>query len=169
MKKLMVLMVIGALAACGDTDVNPPTEPAAPITTPDEDSPSGKESPLPGLGPVSFIGRWAAQPTWCGNTKGPEQAIEISTTRFQGYENGCDITRIEEVPRGYIAWLACEAEGVSTTERVGFSVTGQTLSMTWLDRASLKTEFTRCPAYDPPPPIQDPPIASPPINGPRVN
>lgn len=155
MKKLMVLMAACALAACGEPEVNPPTDPADPIQTPGQPGEvqiPGQSPALPGRGPASFVGRWAAQPDWCGNTTGPEQAIEISTTRFEGYENGCDITRIGEVSGGYIAYLSCDAEGVSTAERLGLSVLGQTLSVTWLDRASLKTEFTRCPALDPPPP-----------------
>lgn len=149
MKTSVIPMLVLALAACGEPEVNPPTEPADPIQTPDQ---AGETPTLPGGGPVSFVGRWAAQPGWCGNTAGPEQAIEISTTRFKGYENACAITRIGEVQGGYIAYLSCEAEGVATAERLGLSVTGQTLSVTWLDRASLKTEFTRCPALDPPPP-----------------
>lgn len=155
MKKLMVLMAAGVLAACGEADVNPPTEPADPIVTPDQPAETqlpGQSPTLPARGPASFVGRWAAEPGWCGNTTGAEQAIEISTTRFEGYVNACAITRIGEVAGGYIAYLSCDAEGVSTAERLGLSVVGQTLSVTWLDRASLKTEFTRCPALDPPPP-----------------
>lgn len=155
MKKLMVLMVVGAVAGCGEPDVNPPTDPADPIITPDQPAEPqlpGQSPTLPGRGPASFVGRWAAQPGWCGNTSGPERPIEISTTRFEGYENACAITRIGEVQGGYVAYLSCEAEGVSTAERLGMSVQGQTLSVTWLDRASVKTEFTRCPPLDPPPP-----------------
>lgn len=149
MRKLFVVMAAGVLGTCGEPAVNPPTDPADPIQPPGQ---ATGTPTLPGGGPVSFIGRWAAQPGWCGNTVGPEQAIEISTTRFEGYENACAITHIGEVAGGYIAYLSCEAEGVATAERLGLSVTGQTLSVTWLDRASLKTEFTRCPALDPPPP-----------------
>ncbi len=150
----MIVMAVGALAACGRSEVNPPTEPADPVPTPDQPSVQlpGRTPTLPGRAPVSFVGRWAAQPGWCGNTTGAEQAIEISTTRFEGYENGCDITRIDEVRGGYVVGLACEAEGVSTIERAGFSASGRTLTVTWLDRASMKTEFTRCPPLDPPPP-----------------
>ncbi|MES2833792.1 MAG: hypothetical protein V4707_03670 [Pseudomonadota bacterium] len=153
MKRFAILLLALALTACGEPEVNAPTDPAAPIPTPEEPGTvtiPGRTPTLPGRGPTSFVGRWAAQPGWCGNTTGPEQAIEISTTRFEGYENGCDITEIGEVQGGYIVSLACEAEGVSAAERVRLSVAGQTLSLTWLDRASLKTEFTRCPALDPP-------------------
>lgn len=154
MKKITVLMIAGLLAGCGEPEVNPPTEPADPVSTPDQAGEAqipGQSPTLPGTGPASFVGRWAAQPGWCGNTAGPEQAIKISTTRFEGYENACHINRIGEVAGGYIAYLSCEAEGASTAERLGLSVAGQTLTVTWLDRASLKTEFTRCPALDPPP------------------
>lgn len=155
MKKLMLLAAVAALAACGEPEVNPPTDPADPIPTPDqpvEPQQPGRSPTLPGRGPASFVGRWAAEAGWCGHTTGPEQPIEITTTRFDGYENGCDIRRIEQTPEGYVAHMACEAEGVATTERLAMAVAGPTLTVTWLDRASVKTQFTRCPPLDTPPP-----------------
>lgn len=153
--KIAVLPLIALLlAACGQPAVNDPTEPAAPIPTPDQPETvpvPGRTPTLPGRGPTSFVGRWAARATWCGNTVGPEQAIEISTTRFEGYENGCDIARIGEVPGGYIADVACQAEGETTRERLRMSVADQTLTLTWIDRSDVRTELKRCPPLDPPP------------------
>lgn len=155
MKSFIVPCLVVVLGACGQAEVNDPTDPAAPIPTPDQPETvpiPGRTPTMPGRGPTSFVGRWAAQPTWCGNTVGPEQAIEISTTRFEGYENGCDITEIGEVQGGYIAYVTCQAEGDTNSERLRMSVADQTLTLTWIDRSDVRTELKRCPPLDPPPP-----------------
>lgn len=54
------------LASCDERiQVNPPTDPAPSVEAPDSpSSPApgspGASSPLPGTGPASFVGRWAA-------------------------------------------------------------------------------------------------------------
>ena len=155
MKRLIPILLAG-LAACSEPQVNPPTEPAAAIPIPEEAALEpvrpGITPTLPGRGPASFVGRWAASRSWCANTSGPEQPIAITTTRFEGYENGCDIAAIDQVQGGYVAQMSCMAEGVVSTERLRLGVGGDTLSLTWVDRKNVRTELTRCPAADPPPP-----------------
>ena len=143
------------LAACGDEATNPPTEPAPPVITPEAEAPPPNAPPeagatLPGAGPASFVGRWAADITWCSNATGAERPIEISTTRFEGYENSCSIDRIDEEAGGYDATLTCEAEGMTAQERVRLAVQGDSLRLTWPDRNGAVVLLTRCGAGLPP-------------------
>ncbi len=155
--RLLPLVVLG-LAACGQADVNPPTEPAAPINTPEAEAPPpppppGVGSVMPGSGPQTFVGRWAANVAWCANARGPERPIDITPTRFEGYENSCDITRISQVDDGYEATLTCMAEGETSSERVRMAVQGEGMRLTWSNRNGAVVRLTRClaPATSPTP------------------
>lgn len=139
------------LAACGPSETNPPTEPAAAINTAEAEAPlptppPGVGSIMPGSGPRTFVGRWAANTAWCANPRGAERPIEISTTRFEGYENSCGILSISQVSDGYEAALACAAEGETTTERIRMAVQGDSLRLTWLNRNNAVVSLARCPA-----------------------
>lgn len=142
------LLATLAVAACGPGQPNPPTEPAEPIDTPEAGAPSagpaGAGAGQPGAGPRSFVGRWAADVSWCPNTTGPERPIEITTTRFEGYENSCAIASISQIADGYEALLTCTAEGAVADERVRMSVTGQSLRLTWLERDNAVVALTKC-------------------------
>ena len=81
---------------------------------------------------------------WCPNTTGAERPIEITTTRFEGYENSCAISAVDQIADGYEAALTCAAEGVVSNERVRLSVTGQTLRLTWLNRDNAEVSLTKC-------------------------
>lgn len=145
----LTLFSVLALAACGSGETNPPTEPAAPIDTPDAAAPPAAPPPglgpsLPGGGPRNFVGRWAADVSWCANTSGAERPIEITTTRFEGYENSCAIDDIQQVSDGYEADLTCMAEGSAARERVRMSVTGQAMRLTWLNRDNALINLTKC-------------------------
>lgn len=142
-----------ALAACGPEATNPPTEPAQPIDTPAAAAPPlppppGVGSVMPGAGPQSFVGRWAADVAWCLNQQGAERPIEISATRFEGYENSCAIASVDQVGDGYEASLACTAEGTTSNERVRMAVSGQTLRLTWLNRENAVVSLTKCTQLD---------------------
>ncbi|WGM30374.1 hypothetical protein [Brevundimonas sp. NIBR11] len=135
------------LSACGESGpVNPPTEPAAPVAGQDPSAvpAAGQTSMLPGRGPTSFVGRWAANVSWCATPQGERRPIEISSTRFEGYENSCEIAAVEEVADGYVATLACVAEGAANSERVRFQVIGNDMRMTYLDRAGDPVELHKC-------------------------
>ena len=144
------LFALFAVAACGPAEPNPPTEPAEPIDTsaaaapPPAARPAGAGATLPGTGPRSFVGRWAADVSWCPNTTGPERPIEITTTRFEGYENSCAIGSVDQIANGYEAALTCTAEGATSTERVRMAVSGQTMRLTWLDRDNAVVTLTKC-------------------------
>jgi hypothetical protein len=136
-----------ALGACGDNGpVNPPTEPAAAITVEDPSAPAarGQTSMLPGRGATSFVGRWAADVSWCAAPQGERRPIEITSTRFEGYENSCEIAAVEEVADGYVATLACFSEGAARSERVRFQVTQDIMRLSYLDRAGEPVTLKKC-------------------------
>lgn len=147
----LCLAAVLACAACERETVNPPTEPAAPITgegstAPPPAPPPGLDPIMPGAGPANIVGRWAAQRAWCANTSGPEQAITISTLRFEGYENSCAISSLDQVDGGYEATLACASEGTTTRERVRMAAQGDSMRLTWLNRNNAVVQLVRCPA-----------------------
>jgi len=146
----VVLALTCLLAACERGPVNPPTEPADPVRLPQATAavvePPGAGLAPPGVGPTSFVGRWAADPRWCLNSLGPQRAIEITSLRFEGYENGCDVLSITQVATGYDAALSCVSESQTRQELARFEVSGQTLKLTWLDRSLTTPPVTliRC-------------------------
>jgi predicted small lipoprotein YifL len=147
MKRICLLLASAALTACGQAGpVNPPTEPAQPIDVTDPAAPAddGTVSMMPGRGPTSFVGRWAADVAWCAAPQGAERPIEITSTRFEGYENSCSIAAVDEVVDGYIATLACQSEGQMASERVRFQVTGDVMRLTWLDRGAEAETLRKC-------------------------
>lgn len=145
----LIPLVALSLVACGPAEKNPPTEPAAPITTPEATAPAATPPPgvgsvMPGSGPQTFVGHWVADAAWCANPRGPERPIVITPTRFEGYENSCDITAIQQIADGYEASLTCLSEGQTTTERVRMSVQGDAMRLTWLNRNDAVVRLSRC-------------------------
>lgn len=150
----LAALAVFMLAACGPAEINAPTDPAAPIDTPEADAPAptpppGVGSIMPGSGPQTFVGRWAANAGWCANPQGPERPIEITTTRFEGYENSCGILSISQVSDGYEAALACASEGETSSERIRMAVQGDSMRLTWLNRNNAVISLARCPATAP--------------------
>ena len=144
------------LAACGPSEVNAPTDPARPIDTPEAEAPAptpppGVGSILPGSGPQTFVGRWTADAAWCANPQGAQRPVEITTTRFEGYENSCSILSIQQVPDAYQVGLACTSEGQVSNERIRMAVQGDSMRVTWLDRNNVVISLGRCPAPVSPP------------------
>lgn len=144
-----VLAVLILVAGCGSEDANGPTNPAQPIDTPEAAAPPNAPPPgvgtvMPGSGPETFVGRWAADVSWCPNTTGPERAIEITPTRFQGYENTCVIASVDQIEGGYEAAMVCEAEGVRSQERIRMAVRGQSMRLTWLNRDGAVVSLSKC-------------------------
>lgn len=144
---LIIPGLILSLSACGDNGpVNPPTEPAAAVEVQDPSTPParGQTSMLPGRGATSFVGRWAADVRWCAAPQGANRPIEISSTRFEGYENSCQIAAVDEVADGYVATLACVSEGTARSERVRFQVSQDVMRMSYLDRGGDAVTLRKC-------------------------
>ena len=148
MKRLSSLCLALSVAACGQGPVNPPDEPARPVQSPDalQEIQAPGPSSLANRGAKSFVGRWTANATWCANPQGDQRPIDITPMRFEGYENRCDIERITEVASGYELSLVCTAEGQTRRERVFAAVSGDMLSLVYLDRGDTDpTRLGRCP------------------------
>jgi hypothetical protein len=136
------------LAACGEPEVNPPTEPADPI--PSAETPEPSAPGVPGAGAANFVGRWAADVSWCASPSGANRPIDITPTRFEGYENSCSIQEVTESGGGYDARLVCESEGTTRSERARFVVDGQTLTLTWPERGGAPVRLTKCTTLEQP-------------------
>ncbi len=144
---VLPLAALTLFSACGEaTTVNPPTQPAQPIEAQDPSTPpdKGQTSMLPGRGATSFVGRWAAEVSWCAAPQGERRPIEITSTRFQGYENACEIAAVDEVADGYVATLACVSEGAARSERVRFQVSEDVMRLTYLDRPGGAVTLRKC-------------------------
>lgn len=148
---ILPLILCGLVAACDAGGVNPPTEPADPVTGPEAQVPPTAPDRRPGAGPVSFVGLWAAQPAWCAAPQGDRRPINITPTRFEGYENSCAIASVREGAAGWDAVLACESEGQARRERVNMTVAADILTLTYVDRDGVSVKLGRCPAPTPPP------------------
>ncbi|WP_269514352.1 hypothetical protein [Brevundimonas subvibrioides] len=139
-------LLLTCLSACDRVrDVNPPTEPAKAIPI-HEGMPQGTPGTLtlPGRGPVSFVGRWAADVSWCAMPQGERRPIEITPLRFEAQESSCAIASVDEVADGYVATLDCPSRGATRRERVKMAVSADTMTMTWLDRATPPVELHQC-------------------------
>lgn len=139
-------LLLASLSACDRTrDVNPPTRPAQGIPV-DEAVPQGTPGTLtlPGRGPVSFVGSWAADVSWCARPQGDQRPIEITPLRFEGYENSCVIASVDELANGYVATLECQSEGTTRRERVQMNVVTDTMTLRWLDRPGPPIVLHQC-------------------------
>jgi hypothetical protein len=148
------------LTACGQGNVNPPTEPAEPLQTPEAMQPVQSTGPslLATRGPRSFVGLWAANLNWCSQSQGQQSPIRITPMRFEAYQNSCDIVSIQETGSGYGATLSCVTNGRVATQRLHISSSGDVLNLAYLnpDRPPLK--LARCP-NSPRPPDESNPLA----------
>lgn len=143
---LMAAFAAIALPGCGENGgVNPPTEPAQAVATPE--APTGSPPPsdsmapmLPGAGPTSFVGRWTPDVSWCAAPNGAQRPIEITPIRFEAPDASCHIYAIDETAAGYAATLQCQPPGQAgsqapiRTERIQMAVSGQVLTLHYLDR-----------------------------------
>ena len=138
---LILPAAVLALAACepaAEAPEAPPTEPSAgaPVT------PEPTPEPIPT--PAAYVGAWAADPAWCEYTTGPERPVRITATRFEGYENSCDMTEVQPADGGWTATFTCQAEGMTNVESVDMRPSGDQLELTWIGSGQSVT-FTRCP------------------------
>jgi hypothetical protein len=95
---------------------------------------------------AALFGTWAADLGQCGGPTGP---IMISQTRFEGAENGCDITGFTDNGDGtYTAALACQSQGQASNESIRmtpmFAPTGRAIEMVYLDRDNQTFTVLSC-------------------------
>jgi len=89
-------------------------------------------------------GKWAADPSWCGNTSETTDAVPVvySRRRMEGYENSCRVTDIRRIRSETRLSLACEGEGMSYTDVQWLRVSGNRLRVR--DKDGSTVTFFRC-------------------------
>lgn len=168
----LVLAFAGLLAACDNSPPPAPPAPTAetpvvrtvpapvaplPTTKPAQPEPEiavAAPQPAPSSGrPLSRQEQAALQPlfgVWAADLGSCERgSIEISQTRFEGAENGCDITSFVDTGGwNFVATLSCPSGGQIVQERIGmvplYSPSGEAIGMTYLDRDNQAVTVYRC-------------------------
>lgn len=92
-----------------------------------------------------LFGTWALDPKQCGG-----QVLKISKTRFEGADNGCDISGYTDNGDGtYTAAMSCTSGGQTAAENIQmrpiFAPTGEGIDLVYLNRDNLATTVLRCP------------------------
>lgn len=136
---MLFLVPIALLAACQRTEDAPEAPMPEPVEVP----------PPPGAAPVqgepAFVGVWSADPAWCLNPNGANRPVQLTRTRFTGYENSCEITQVTPTDVGWTATFTCVAEGQITTEPVSMEADAETLEINWINQGGQSVEWRRCP------------------------
>ena len=141
--RLLPLAVLPALllAACSGGE---PAAPAAPAASSEAPAPVAA-TPASDDALAPLFGTWALDPAQCS---GP--VLKISKARFEGAENGCDISSFTENGNGsYTAAMSCAAEGQTANESIQmrpiFAPTGEGIDLVYLNRDNLAATVLRCP------------------------
>ena len=147
MRTLFPIMAAVALtlntAGCERESVNPPTQPAQPITS--SGASVGSAPAAAANGPASFVGQWAANLAWCARPPGPQGAFVITPTRFDGAGNRCEVVSVVEIDDAYVAELSCQRPNQVVREHVRLAATDDILNLSWLDRDGADAQLYRCP------------------------
>jgi hypothetical protein len=124
------------LAACGGGGNPPVPAPSSePVAAARAAQPvaAGDEALAP------LFGSWGLDPAAC------TQTLEISKTRFEGAENGCDIAGYTDNGDGsYTASLTCGTTQEQIRMRPVFAPTGEGIELTYLNRNNQETLVLRC-------------------------
>jgi hypothetical protein len=142
-----LVLVVAGLSGCGrHRQVNPPTEPAQAINEPDVAAPATGSAGgrVSGTGPASFVGRWAADVSWCANPQGEHSPIQITPIRFEAHGNSCHIYSVDETATGYLAVLQCQSQDAKRQERVHLSVVDHVLTLTYPDQGDAQVRLHQC-------------------------
>ncbi|HWA18228.1 MAG TPA: hypothetical protein VG757_04475 [Devosia sp.] len=142
--KLNYLAALGVpllLAACSG---GPP--PATPADSSSAAPQAAAAAPANNDSLAPLFGTWAADLGQCGQQTGP---IKISQTRFEGAENGCDITGYTDNGDGtFTAALACQSQGQTANENIRmrpiFAPTGEGIDLVYVDRDNQAFTVLRC-------------------------
>ncbi|MBZ0329554.1 hypothetical protein KZO25_04390 [Halomonas sp. ANAO-440] len=112
------------------------------LTGCDDDAP-GNEPALQDA--IAYVGHWAAEPDWCARD-GEERMITISPSRFEGYENICEMAATQESENVWQGQLDCSGEGMESSERIRLQLENhESVTLTWLDRDDDEVSLMRCP------------------------
>ena len=75
---------------------------------------------------------------------GDRVPIRITPTRFEGYENRCDILEVRESGGVYDADMRCTAEGTTSDQTIRMLVQGDNLDLTYVSAGGGKVQLKRC-------------------------
>ena len=136
-----ILLTPLLLAACtGGGDTPAPAPSSAPVAAAPAAEPVAADDDA--LAPL--FGSWGLDPAAC------TQTLKISKTRFEGAENGCDITGYSDNGDGsYTAVVACGSAQEQIKMRPVFAPTGEGIELTYLNRDNQETLVLRCEAPEP--------------------
>ena len=128
------------LASCGNSA--PPAAPSSEAAAPQQ---VAQTAPADDNSLAPLFGTWALDPTQCGG-----QVLKISKTRFEGAENGCDISAYTDNGDGtFTAAMSCTSQGTTADESIQmrpvFAPTGEGVELTYLNRDNLGSTVLRCP------------------------
>ena len=124
------------LAACTGGGSPPP---AAPSSAPAAAAPAAQPVAAGDEALAPLFGSWGLDPAAC------TQTLKISKTRFEGAENGCDITGYTDNGDGsYTAALSCGSTQEQIKMRPVFAPTGEGVELTYLNRDNAETLVLRC-------------------------
>jgi hypothetical protein len=141
---LIAALAAGALVAgCGEDDLNPPTQPAAPIDAPT----AGALGPAhqgavyrPGRGPASFMGRWSEDVAWCAlQPGGRDTPVEITVDAVTGGGAHCAIASIHQAGDSYDVELRCPS-----AQTVRFTVVGTVMTALYLAPDVREVTLNKC-------------------------
>ncbi|MEO6394665.1 MAG: hypothetical protein ABIO40_01985 [Devosia sp.] len=146
--RLAILAAPIALAACSGNPAAPAASSSEPAAPPAAEAPAAKPAKAVDNAALEpLFGKWAVDLAQCNATgAGP---ITISATRFEGAENGCDITSFSDGGNGnFLAAVSCNAQGKASTENIQmrpiFAPTGEGIDMVYLDRGKQAFTVLRC-------------------------
>jgi hypothetical protein len=172
--RLVLLLAVPALLAACDNPPPPPQPPAPTPVAPTAEAQPAPSAPLPtapvaqpetevavlaptpapsSSRPLTDSQRAALEPlfgTWATDLKNCDRgAITISASRFEGAENGCDITSLVDSGNwNFVASLSCTSQGQTAQERIAmvplFAPTGEGIGLTYLDRDNQQVTVLRC-------------------------
>jgi hypothetical protein len=129
------------LASCGGN--TPPAAPSSEAPAAEQTAAAAAPAADDALAPL--FGTWALDPAQCGG-----QVLKISKSRFEGAENGCDISGYTDNGDGtFTAAMSCTSQGTTAEESIQmrpvFAPTGEGVELTYLNRDNLASTVLRCP------------------------
>jgi len=169
--RLILILAVPALLAACDNPPPPPQPPAPTPVAPAAETQPAPSAPLPAAAPETEVALVAPNPapsssrplsaaqqadfeplfgTWATDLNNCDRgAITISQSRFEGAENGCDITALVDSGNwNFVASLSCTSQGQTARERIAmvplFAPTGEGIGLTYLDRDNQQVTVLRC-------------------------
>ncbi|MBL8569205.1 MAG: hypothetical protein JNK84_08975 [Phreatobacter sp.] len=94
-----------------------------------------------------YVGRWAAEASWCRNRPGTtdELPIRLTARGMEGMENSCRFTRIEGASPEWRVARTCQVEGMTQRDRIVLRREGNSLRITYRGPANDSVLYVRCP------------------------